>query len=320
MVVKLLRLALLSIVIQVSAVAAIGAEETKPTVFVSILPQKYFVQQICNDLMDVEVMTLPGASPHTYEPKPSQMAALSKAKAYFAIGVPFERTWIDKFAAANPGLKIVHTDKNVEKMPMDAFHRHEGHEEGHGREGHEHEGGEKEYGEKAGEESRSHGDIVLDPHIWLSPPLVLTQSETILEAIVAIDPENAETYKANHGKFASKIQSLHEDLEKDFAGKEGLRFMVFHPTWGYFAREYGLVQVPAEIEGKEPKPAQLKELIEKARKGDIKVVFAQPQFSTRSADLISREIGGRVVLVDPLAPDWDENLRRVAEAIGAELR
>jgi zinc transport system substrate-binding protein len=310
------------IVIQVSAVAAL-AEETKPTVFVSILPQKYFVQQICNDLMDVEVMTLPGASPHTYEPKPSQMAALSKAKAYFAIGVPFERTWLDKFAAANPDLKIVHTDKNGEKMPMDVPHRHDEHEEGHGHEGREHEGGEggeKEHGEKGGEESRDHGDIVLDPHIWLSPPLVLTQSETILEALVAIDPENAETYTANHGKFASKIQSLHEELKKDFAGKEGLRFMVFHPTWGYFAREYGLVQVPAEIEGKEPKPAQLKELIEKARERDIKVVFAQPQFSTRSAELISREIGGRVVLVDPLAPDWDENIRKVAEAIGAELR
>ncbi len=315
---RFLRFALILIVFQASAVATPSAEDTKPTVFVSILPQKFFVQQICNNLMDVEVMTPPGASPHTYEPKPSQMAALSKAKAFFSIGVPFERTWIDRFAAANPGMKIVRTDRNVEKMPMDAFHRHEEHEEGLEGEGHEEH--EKEHGEKGGEASRGHGDIVLDPHVWLSPPLVLTQSDTILEALVAIDPENAETYKANHGKFASKIRDLHEELEKDFAGKEGLRFMVFHPSWGYFAREYGLVQVPAEIEGKEPKPAQLKELIEKARERDIKVVFAQPQFSARSAELISREIGGRVVLVDPLAPDWDENLRRVADAIRAELR
>ena len=289
-----------------SSVASIGAEVAKPTVFVSILPQKYFVQQICMDLVNIEVMAPPGASPATYEPKPSQMAALSGAKAYFSIGVPFERTWLDKFAAANPNMKVVRTDKNIEKMPMDVFHTHEMHE--HARED------EKDNG------IHEDGDIIMDPHIWLSPPLVLKQSQTILEALAEIDPENAETFKTNHGKFVSQIQNLHEELKEIFTGKQGLQFMVFHPSWGYFARAYGLVQVPAEIEGKEPKPAQLQELIEKARALDIKVVFAQPQFSTRSAELIAREIGGRVILVDPLALDWAKNLREVATAVRSALK
>ncbi len=101
-------------------------------------------------------------------------------------------------------------------------------------------------------------------------------------------------------------------MKKIFAGKTGLQFMVFHPAWGYFASAYGLKQVPIEIEGKNPKPAQLKELIEHARESGVRVVFAQPQFSTKSAELVAREIGGQVAFADPLAEDWIANLREIA--------
>jgi zinc transport system substrate-binding protein len=96
--------------------------------------------------------------------------------------------------------------------------------------------------------------------------------------------------------------------------------MVFHPAWGYFAHTYGLQQVPVEIEGKNPKPAQIKELIEHARKNDIKAIFVQPQFSGRNAELIAREIDGQVVSADPLAEDWANNLRKVAQQIKVQLR
>jgi zinc transport system substrate-binding protein len=96
--------------------------------------------------------------------------------------------------------------------------------------------------------------------------------------------------------------------------------MVFHPAWGYFAHAYGLKQVPIEIEGKEPKPAQLKELIQHTRKNDIKAVFVQPQFSTKSAELVAREIGGQVAFADPLAEDWIANLRQAADKFQSVLK
>ena len=157
-----------------------------------------------------------------------------------------------------------------------------------------------------------HGRASLDPHIWLSPPLVKVQARTILTALQEIDPAHKSVYAANARQFTAEIDRLDAELKKTFSGRQGLRFMVFHPSWGYFARAYGLEQVPIEIEGKDPKPARLQMLIEQARENRIKVIFAQPQFSTRSAALVAREIGGQVAFADPLAMDWMANLRNVA--------
>ena len=96
--------------------------------------------------------------------------------------------------------------------------------------------------------------------------------------------------------------------------------MVFHPSWGYFARAYGLEQVPIEIEGKEPKPAELEYLIKHARDHGIQMIFAQPQFSWQAAQTIARSVGGKVIFVDPLAQDWTNNLREVASKFKAALR
>ncbi|MCK5723282.1 MAG: zinc ABC transporter substrate-binding protein, partial [Gammaproteobacteria bacterium] len=98
------------------------------------------------------------------------------------------------------------------------------------------------------------------------------------------------------------------------------QFMVFHPSWGYFADTYGLKQVAVEIEGKNPKPSQLKELIEHAKEQGIKIIFVQPQFSSKSAKLVAREIGGRVAVADPLAQDWSANLRAVAREFKGALQ
>ena len=270
-------------------------------IFVSISPQKYFVQQIGKDLVDVQVMAQPGASPHTYEPRPQQMVALSKSKLYYAIGVAFENTWLKKIAATNPSMKIIHTDRGIEKIPMADGHHHTEEKEPH------------EGGEKAGENGR------LDPHIWLSPPLVKKQIRTVLTALQEIDPTHRDVYAANFNQFVSQIDKLDAELKTTFANQQGLQFMVFHPSWGYFAHTYGLEQIPIEIEGKTPKPGQLKELIDQARKRGIKVVFVQPQFSAKSAALVAKEIGGQVALADPLAEDWLTNLNRVATEFKAAL-
>lgn len=271
-----------------------GTADAAPIeVFVSILPQKHFVTKIGGRLIDVSVMVEPGANPHSYEPKPRQMVGLTRARAYFAIGVPFERVWLKKIAAANNRMLIVHTEEGIKRRPMKSLEDHHG-------------------------ETGRHG--ILDPHVWTSPPLVKILAGNIFRGLVSVDEAHRAAYQANHKKFIAEIDELDAELKSIFAGKRGVRFMVFHPAWGYFAEAYGLEQVPIEMEGKEPKPAQLKKLIEQARGRGIKVVFVQPQTSTKSAQIIARAIGGQVVFADPLAEDWGHNLREQAARFRAALK
>jgi len=254
---------------------------------VSIVPQKYFVDRIGGDLVDVSIMVLPGAGPATYEPRPRQMAALAKATLYFAVGVPFESVWLPRIEAANKNMRVVHTEMGIEKIPM------------------------------AGKEK--HG--ILDPHVWLSPPLVKIMARNILAALVEADPGNKTAYQENYDRFAGEIDALDVKIRDIFAKNTGNReFMVFHPAWGYFAKAYGLKQVPIEEQGKAPGPKGLATLIDHAGARGIRVIFVQPQFSQKSAQTIARDIGGQVVKVDPLAYDWLDNLYQAAQAFEAALK
>jgi zinc transport system substrate-binding protein len=313
-----------------------GVAADKLPVFVTITPQQYFVQQIGKDLVDVQVLVEPGADPHTYEPKPQQMVAISKARLYFAVGIELEEAKLSKITATNPNLKVIHTDHGIEKLAMEAHHQHhddhkeEHHENDHHEAEHDHKHDHKKdehHGQAAdehhgqGEHHEGHHEHAgLDPHIWLSPPLVKIQARSILAALQEADPAHGSVYEANFKAFATRIDQLDADLKKTFSGKTGMQFLVFHPAWGYFAHAYGLKQVPIEIEGKNPKPAQLKELLEHAKENHIKVVFVQPQFSTKSAELIAKEIGGQVAFTDPLAENWMANLRQVADKFKAALK
>lgn len=288
------------------ASAAIPAAADEIHVIVSINPQKYFVQQIGGDRVHVTVMVYPGASPATYEPKPGQMAALLKAEIYFAIGVPFENVWLKKIAALNPKMRIVPTDADIEKIPMESHYRRGDTHVGYNKT-------EDKYAKRS-----DHG--IKDPHIWLSPPLVKIQARHVFNALLFADPGHRSEYEANFKKFMERLDNLDEELKAIFKGKTGLLFLVFHPAWGYFAKSYGLMQLPIEVEGKEPKPTRLRELIEYAKKNNIRVVFVQPQFSSKSAKIIANAIGGQVGFVDPLAQDWLGNLREVAGKFKAALR
>lgn len=281
---------------------AVAAE--KPVVFVSIAPQQYFVEQISGDLLDVEVLVSPGASPHTYEPKPSQMKALASCAAYFAIGVTFEDIWLERIAAVNPNMMIVHTDDGIDKLPMT--------EHDHGDEAGDH------FNPAAGH-LHEH-ETGTDPHIWLAPNLVKQQTQTIATALEQLFPEHSADFRKNLARFVARIDDLDRQLHDTLADKSGLEFMVFHPSWGYFAAAYGLHQIAVELDGKNPKPAQLRALIEHAREHQIRVIFAQPQLSSKSAALIAREIDGQVVMIDPLAKDWLTNMTMVAERLHSALR
>lgn len=284
----------------------VGASE-KLAVFVSIVPQKYFVEKIGGDLVDISVMVKPGANPATYEPKPQQMIRLSRTKIYFAIGVPFEQVWLKEIAAANPGMRVVHTDAGIAKLAV-GYHSHPEKKEGqHAQQIQPHENAQRHH-------------ETLDPHIWLSPPLVKQQAIAIFEALVRSDPANRVIYERRYKDFAKELAEIHKALASIFDGKDSLEFIVFHPSWGYFAHTYGLKQVAIEVEGKAPKPAQLAKLIQHCREHHINLVFAQPQFSTKSAELVAREIGGQVIVADPLAGNWSENLRMVAKKFQAALK
>jgi len=266
----------------------------RPKVCVSILPQKYFVEKIAGDRASVSVMVLPGANPATYEPKANQMVQLARTDLFFSIGVPFETAWLPKIAAANPRMKIIRTDKGIAKKPMQP---HPGHEKNDG---------------------HPHG--IMDPHIWLSPLLVKIQAQHIRTGLAEADPAHASEYGVNAERFSTALDLLNARIRTLLSGEKGKAFMVFHPSWGYFADAYGLYQIPVEVEGKHPKPAQLIELIETARARSIRVIFVQPQFSARSAETIARAIGGTVVVADPLAGDWADNLIRQAQAFKAAVR
>jgi zinc transport system substrate-binding protein len=249
-------------------------------VTVSILPQRYFVERIGGDGVSVGVLVPPGASPATYEPKPEQLRALSRSAAYFRIRVPFEDAWMARIASANPSLRVVDTTQGIDWL---------------------------------------HTAGGRDPHIWLSPRLVVVQAQTITGALAELDPPGAPVYQANLARFRADIDHLDGQIRRSLSGLEQRSFMVLHPSWGYFARDYELTMFAVEVGGQEPSAAELTALIARARAEGIRVVFAQPQFSTRAARTIAHEIGGEVVLIDPLAADWLDNLRTVAATFARVL-
>ena len=290
-------------VLILAAILFLGCSENNKTsnkIFVSVLPQKHFVEAITGDKFKVEVMVPPGLSPATYEPLPKQMLSLSDAKLYFRIGVPFENSWIDKIADNNKNLKIVDTREGINLRSFETFehmeekHDHHGHSHGHG---HSHDHGEK------------------DPHIWLDPSLVKIQAKTVYESVIKEDPINKEFYLKNYNSFRQKLDSLDAQLFGICAAAVDNKFLVFHPSWGYFADRYGLRQFSIEYEGKEPSPMQLAKIIKFIKENNITTIFVQKQFSTKSAETIALEINGTVKTLDPLAENYFENLIYMAKTI-----
>jgi zinc transport system substrate-binding protein len=258
-------------------------------VFVSILPQVSFAERVGGERVDVSVMVGPGQSPATYEPRPKQMAELNKARLYFRIGVPFENVWMERISKANPNMKVIDTRRGIELLSMKAHHRHDD-------EAHHH-----------------HGNGMKDPHIWLSPRLVKIQAETMCDALIAEDSAHRSYYESNLRAFQADLDQLDGEIGEILKRIKTRKFIVFHPALGYFARDYALEEIPIQRQGKEPSAKILADLIEQAKEEGIKVVFVQQQFGHASAEMIARAIGGKVVYIDPLAKDYLENMRKIAE-------
>ncbi|MHC4608027.1 MAG: metal ABC transporter solute-binding protein, Zn/Mn family [Planctomycetota bacterium] len=266
--------------------AAPGPAQGKIRVFVSILPQAYFVERIAGRHAEIHVLVKPGQSPETYEITPRQMDDLARAQVFFRIGVPFEETLMPRISDTCPNLKIVDTSEGVPFIAMDD-HGHD-----HGR----------------------------DPHIWLDPNNVKIMADTICDVFTERLPAHAEEFE--NGRLAFR-QDL--GTRGRWPGRERLQgrtMYVFHPAFGYFARRYGLKQAAIEREGKAPGARHLDELIREMKSEGVRAIFVQSQHPVREAETIARAIGAEVIELDPLARDYLENhkemVRKVSEALGGD--
>lgn len=282
------------------------AQDGRIRVVVSILPLKNFVERIGGRHVSISVLVGPGQSPETYEPLPRQMLDVALADVFFRVGVPFEDKLIENIRLGNPALRIVDLRAGIELKPMDTVTELT---DGNGEEGNEREE----------EPHETHAHNSLDPHIWLSPTLVKIQASTICDALAETDPGHAEEYSSNLAAFQADLDRLHDNIAAAFAPFASKTMLVFHPAWGYFAREFGIVQLPIEIEGKEPGPRDLAVVIETARNAGVRVIFVQPSSSQTSARAIADAIGAIVISIDPLAEDYFGNLIGAAQIISASL-
>lgn len=285
----MMMLAVIAAVGMMFAVAACAPQreaDNRIGVVVTILPQAEFVENVGGDRVRVTVMVPPGASPHTYEPKPAQMKALAEAALYAKVGsgVEFELVWMEKLLATNKEMVVVDCSKGVELREMVAEDEHE-------------------------DEGEKHGGM--DPHIWMSPANARIMVQNICDGLTEVDPGNRRYYERNRDAYLGRLAEIDREIRDGLDGVKNRRFMVYHPAFGYFAREYNLTMIPLEIEGKEPTAAGLTHLIEQAKAHDIRVIFAEPQFDPRSAGVVAEAIGGEVVLIDPLAKDYTGNLRLI---------
>lgn len=270
----------------------------KPVVVVSIQPEKTFVEKIAKNKVNIVTMVSPGESPHTYEPKPSQMVSISNAVIYFSIGIGFEDAWLNKFHVQNPKLSIVDISQNITKIAMEGHH-HDEHIEGH-----------VHHYEK--EEHHSE----LDPHTWTSPKNVAIMAQTIYETLAKIDPDNKIFYKQNLNTFLQEIANTDKKIRTILGKlKPKSAFMVYHPAWGYFAKEYGLKQIVVEIEGKNPKPKEMIKFVKEIKEEKVNVIFTQPEFSDKAAHIIAQEAHIKVKKISHLDANWPENLIVIAKSI-----
>jgi zinc transport system substrate-binding protein len=267
------------------------AQAAPLSVTVTILPQKFFVERIGGEHVRVAVLVGPGQSPETFEPLPRQMATLSGSSLFYRIGVPFEDVWIEGLRSTHPGLVFLDAREGITLREMEPAGGHHHDYDHHG----------------------AHASA--DPHIWLNPANVRIMIDHLRDQLIALDPQHAADYRENHARFTNELIQLEQSIQAQLAPLKGRRFMVFHPSWGYFADAFHLKQLPIESEGKEPGARTLMRLIDQARRESIKVIFVQQQFSTSQAKALANAIDGQLITLDPLAESYFVNMRKVAAAI-----
>lgn len=298
-------------VLAVAAIASAGAGGSKesrssgekPIIAVSILPQRYFVEQIAGNRAEILVLVGPGQSPHAYEPTPAQMASLSAAKAWILSGTDFEIGLRPKIAAQFPGLVIIDGTKGVAFRELQEYEQEIGGEHHEGED--EHHDGEEEH----------HHDGNIDRHTWLGRAPAKIMAVQIRDALSAADPAGKAVYETNCATLVKTIDAAYGKLEVSLASLRGKTVLVFHPAFAYFLDEFGIKQASIETGGKEPTAKALSDLIARAKADKVPAIFVQAQFPVNAAKTVAAEAGAQVVALDPLAPDWLANIERMGKAL-----
>lgn len=265
------------------------------TISVTIEPQRYFAEKIAGDLFHINCVTPAGQSPETYDPTPQQMVQISQSQAYFRIGeIGFEQAWMKNLQSQNPDMAVFDLSEGMELIKNEE----EAHEEG---EAHPH---------------HHHGSV--DPHIWTSISGARVIAQNTYQAFIKLDPENQEVYRAGYQRLIEEIDSTEAEMKQLLQPLAGTAFIIYHPALTYFAREFGLKQLCIELDGKEPSPAQLKQLLETATQSGAKVVFVQQEFDRKNAELIAKETGCRLVTINPLSYNWHDEMIRLATILAGK--
>jgi len=256
-------------------------------VAVTLPPQAEMVREVGGDHVVVQIVVPPGADPHTFEPTAGEIVRLSDSTLYFRVGpglLPFEDVLVDRLREIEPGIVVIDSSEGISLLTST--------------------------------DPDDRGSP--DPHIWLSLRNAEIMTTHVRDALMEADPANADEYRANSDDYISRLQETDVEIRQVLIGS-GVRYiLVTHPSWGYFARDYGLTQVAIGEEGKEPTARELEQLVNRAETENIRVIFAEPEFSIRGAEVLAEEINGTVVLVDPLAERYLENMRKVAAAFAGE--
>ena len=248
----------------------------KSKVFVTIEPLRYFAEQIAGNYFDVESMVPKGNNPETYDPTPRQLMALTDSKAYLAVGdLGFEKQWIPKLRENAPNVRFCNTSLGIKYL--ESSHHHENKEE-------------------------------YDPHTWTSPTNAIIIVNNICRLFCELDPEHQEEYVKNQTKLLTMIQQTEAEIMKIVADGIQQTFAIYHPSLTYFAHDYGIEQLCIENEGKEPSPVHLKKLIQHCKVQKVKVVFVQQEFNTHNAKIIAEEINAKLVTINPLNYNWQEEI------------
>ena len=278
----------------------------KPLVSVSVPPQKHFVEKIAANTLDINVIIPAGVDEHNFDFKPATMQRLEKSDIYFTIGLEFERVFADKFQSNFANLQVIDTGKDLRNLATSHTHSKDDHDE-HAQ------GKDEHHAHKHSNSHETHG--ASDPHIWLDPILVKIQASTIAKALIAKYPQNKALYEANLIKFQAELDALNAEISALFEKSKNKKFIIYHPSLGYFAARYHLVQIPVEIEGKEPKTKDLQRLMSVAKKEKIKTIFVQKGFSQNAAKSLAKELKASVVELNHLSDDYSKNLLEIAKKI-----
>lgn len=292
----------------------------KPLVSVSVPPQKHFVEKIAANTLDINVIIPAGVDEHNFDFKPATMQRLEKSDIYFTIGLEFERVFADKFQSNFANLQVIDTGKDLRNLATSHTHSKDDHDEHHNHAGHDdHDHDEHAHGKDehhAHKHSNSHEThSEKDPHIWLDPILVKIQASTIAKALIAKYPQNKALYEANLAQFQAELDTLNAEISALFEKSKNKKFIIYHPSLAYFAARYHLVQIPVEIEGKEPKTKDLQRLMSVAKKENIKTIFVQKGFSQNAAKSLAKELKASVVELNHLSDDYSKNLLEIAKKI-----